>query len=78
MATTEIHLVETLIIAALKLVRTVHICFDFDFLNLTLGLEAWDISPVLDLDALPFNCALYCSCGGICPEWVFHILLSFG
>ena len=53
MATTEIHLVETLIIAALKLVRTVHICFDFDFLNLTLGLEAGDISPVLGLIHFP-------------------------
>ena len=35
------------------------VCLVFDILKLTLGLEAGDISPVLEVDALYFNCVLY-------------------
>ena len=77
-ATTETHIVETLIIAALKLIRTVHICFDFDFLKLTLGLEAGDISPVLELKHFSFNfCLVLCWQKNL--AWcVFDGILSFG
>ena len=70
----------TQVIAALKCWSDTlfTICLVFDILKLTLGLEAGDISPVLDIDALSFNSVLYCAGGRICPEWVFHSMLSFG